>query len=283
MTKHPAWLLDSQSNVFSQAGEDGVIEKVLELIPDRDQWCVEFGAWDGTLYSNTRNLFANKNYSAILIESDAEKFKDLQRNCAQYPAVISVNEFVGFGDRDSLDTILEVTPIPHQFDFLSIDIDGNDYHVWKAFKKYQPKVVCIEFNPTVPTEVSFVQAADATVNQGCSLLALTELGREKGYELVSVLPYNAIFVSSEYFPVFEINDNSPTLLRKHTQAITYMFSGYDGRLILRGYRRNDWHGIEIREDAIQILPKFLRKYPLNYNGFEKFLFNLFYKKRKMHL
>lgn len=280
MTKHPAWLLDSQANVFSQAGEDGVIEKTLEFISDRDQWCVEFGAWDGTLYSNTRNLFVNKNYSAILIESDPEKFKDLQRNCAQYPAVRAVNKFVGFGDYDSLDTILAPTPIPQQFDFLSIDIDGNDYHVWKAFEKYQPKVICIEFNPTIPTEVSFVQAADARVNQGCSLFALTELGREKGYELVSVLPYNAIFVSREYFPAFEISDNSPATLRTHTQAITYMFSGYDGRLILRGHRRNDWHGIEIREDAIQILPRFLRKYPLNYNRFEKFFFNLFYKKRK---
>jgi len=283
MKKQPTWLLDSQSNVFSQAGEDGVIEKILELIPDKDHWCVEFGAWDGALYSNTRNLFANKNYSAILIESDVEKFKDLQRNCAQYPHVIPINKFVGFGDHNSLDTILAATPIPKQFDFLSIDIDGNDYHVWKAFEKYQPKVICIEFNPTIPTEVSFVQVADTTVNQGCSLLALTELGKEKGFELVSVLPYNAIFVSRELFPAFEISDNSPTILRTHTQAITYMFSGYDGRLILRGHRRNDWHDMEIREDAIQILPKFLRKYPLNYNRVEKFLFNLFYKKRKTHL
>src|SRR5687767_9199383 len=200
MTKHPTWLLDSQSNVFSQAGEDGVIEKILGLLADKDQWCVEFGAWDGILYSNTRNLIVNKNYSAILIESDREKFKDLERNCSQYSSVIAINKFVGFSDGDSLDTILANTSIPQQFDFLSIDIDGNDYHVWKAMEKYQPKVICIEFNPTIPTEVNFIQAANETVNQGSSLLALTGLGREKGYELVSVLPYNAIFVSREYFP-----------------------------------------------------------------------------------
>ena len=279
MTKHPTWLLDYQANVFSQAGEDGVIEKVLELLPDKNNWCVEFGAWDGILYSNTRNLVVNKKYSAILIESDQEKFKDLQSNYSQYASVLTVNRYVGFNNHDQLDLILKSTPIPRDFDFLSIDIDGNDYHVWRATENYQPKVVCVEFNPTIPTEVDFVQAADKRVNQGSSLIALTELGREKGYELIAVLPFNAIFVKREYFPVFEISDNRPSTLRTHTQAITYMFSGYDGRIILRGHRRNDWHGIEIREDVVQVLPKFLQKYPLNYNRIEEFLFNLLYKKR----
>jgi hypothetical protein len=280
MAKHPTWLLDCQANVFSQAGEDGVIEKILELLPDKNHWCVEFGAWDGILYSNTRNLIVNKKYSAVLIESDREKFKVLEKNYSQYPGVVTVNRFVGFGNHDHLDMILEDTAIPKEFDFLSIDIDGNDYHVWKAAENYHPKVVCIEFNPTIPTEVNFVQSADQTVTQGCSLSALTELGMNKGYELVSVLPFNAIFVRKEYFPIFEISDNSPGVLRTHTQAITYMFSGYDGRIILRGHRRNDWHNIEISEDAVQILPRFLRKYPLSYNKVEKFLFNFLYKNRK---
>lgn len=279
MTKHPTWLLDYQANVFSQAGEDGVIEKVLELLPDKNNWCVEFGAWDGILYSNTRNLVVNKKYSAILIESDHQKFKDLQSNYSKYASVLTVNRYVGFNNHDQLDLILKSTPIPGDYDFLSIDIDGNDYHVWRATENYQPKVVCVEFNPTIPTEVDFVQAADQRVNQGSSLIALTELGREKGYELISVLPFNAIFVKREYFPVFEISDNRPSTLRTHTQAITYMFSGYDGRIILRGHRRNDWHGIEIREDVLQVLPKYLQKYPLNYNRIEEFLFNLLYKKR----
>ncbi len=41
------WLLDYGKNVYSQTGEDGVIEKILDILPDRDSWCVEFGAWDG--------------------------------------------------------------------------------------------------------------------------------------------------------------------------------------------------------------------------------------------
>ena len=280
MTKHPTWLLDYQSNTFSQAGEDGIIEKILDLLPNKNHWCVEFGAWDGILYSNTRNLIVNKNYSGVLIESDSEKFKDLQRNYSKYPGVITFNRFVGFNSNDRLDLILKTTIIPEDFDFISIDIDGNDFHVWKAIEKYRPKVICVEFNPTIPTEVNFVQVADEKINQGCSLIALKELGLVKGYELVSVLPFNAIFVRREYFPIFEISDNSPHALRTHTQAITYMFSGYDGRIILRGHQKNDWHDLEINEDAVQILPKFLRKYPLNYNRVEKFVFDLLYKKRK---
>ncbi len=45
--KNPAWLLDFAIKVHSQTGEDGVIEKILENLPERDYWCVEFGAWDG--------------------------------------------------------------------------------------------------------------------------------------------------------------------------------------------------------------------------------------------
>ncbi len=63
-----AWLLNHRSNVHSQAGEDGIIEKILELLPVRDHWCVEFGAWDGVFLSNTRRLIEHAGYSAVLIE-----------------------------------------------------------------------------------------------------------------------------------------------------------------------------------------------------------------------
>ena len=280
MTKDPAWLLNFQSNVFSQAGEDGIIEKVLSLLPERDVWCVEFGAWDGIHFSNTRNLILNKDYGAVLIEGDPGKFKELRANYSEYPKVTSFNKMVGFEGQNRLDLILAETSIPREFDFLSIDIDGNDYHVWKALENYAPKIICIEYNPTIPTPVHFVQPADMDINQGASVLALAELGREKGYELICVQPFNAFFTRKEYFPLFEIGDNSPGTLRKHDGVITYLFSGYDGTVFVRGYGKLNWHNIPIDENKVQILPKFLRKYPLNYTGFETFLFNLFFKKKK---
>ncbi len=225
---------DFQSNTFSQGGEDGVIEKVLCTLPRRDRWCVEFGAWDGSYLSNTRNLIEHHGYSAVEIEGNPKKFRALQKNYATNKNVIGINAFVGFQASDRLDRVLESSPVPVDFDFLSIDIDGNDYHVWKATRIYIPKVVCIEFNPTIHTDVDFVQNADPEINQGASLSALVRLGKEKGYELICVLAFNAIFVRKEFFGLFDIVDNSPYTLRKNVDHVTHIFSGYDGRLIFQG-------------------------------------------------
>jgi hypothetical protein len=62
---------------------------------------------------------------------------------------------------------------------LTIDIDGNDYHIWDSMQKYQPKVVIIEYNPTIPNDIKFIQEANFDVNQGSSLRAKIELGGKK--------------------------------------------------------------------------------------------------------
>lgn len=262
--KPPTWLLEHGSSVYSQTGEDGIIQKILEILAENDKWCVEFGAGDGRDSSNSCNLILNKGYSAVLIESRKARFVQLQKNYAQNKNVYTINQSVGFKEEDNLDHVLKMTPIPCDFDFLTIDIDGNDYHVWKAMSKYEPKAICIEFNPTIPTEIRFVQPADRSLNQGSSLLSLVELGKEKGYELVSVLPVNAFFVKSKYYPLFEIADNVPTVLRKDLSAITHLFSGYDGRIFLRGNMKLPWHLIEIKESKVQQLPRLFRKYPDNF-------------------
>lgn len=260
--KDPAWLLDHAANIHSQHGEDGVIEAIFRILPPGpNPWCVEFGAWDGIHLSNTRRLVESANFAAVLIEGDAKRFRELEKNCQPFPKTVLLNRMVGFGPRDNLDVLLAETPIPIDFELLSIDIDGNDYHVWKALQKYQPRVVVIEFNPTIPTPVRFVQEPKPERNHGASLLSLVELGQEKGYELVSVLPCNAVFVRKEYLSLFGLPSNRPEDLRKHEQNITWLFSGMDGRIFLTGARRLIWHGVRLRERDFQILPKRLRRYP----------------------
>jgi hypothetical protein len=275
MSRASTWLLDYKRDVYSQSGEDGIIEKILEVIPQNDKWCVEFGAWDGLFLTNTRYLIESKGFSAVLIEADKNKFRNLQGNYSQHGNVITINKFVGFREDDNLDQILTTSPIPYEFDFLSIDIDGNDFHVWKSISKYRPKVVVIEFNPTIPTPIRFIQPADPSVNQGASLLSLVELGKEKGYELVSVLPFNAFFVREKYYPLFQMESNAPEVLRTSLDNITYLFSGYDGRVFLRGSCRLPWHGIALNESKVQHLPRLLRKYPGNYTKLRRILFALY--------
>ncbi len=273
MIKNPYWLLEYKKNVFSQTGEDGIIEKIFEIIPEKDFWCVEFGAWDGIMNSNSRNLIINFGYSAVLIEAGKRKFEELKKNYSDNPKVITLNKFVGFSNNDNLDRILETTPIPKNFDFLCIDIDGNDYHVWKALNNYKPKVVCIEFNPTIPNEIEYVQEANFQINRGASLLSINNLAKIKGYELISVIDFNAFYVDKKYFELFDIEDNSPQTLRRNLSFITYFFTGYDGTVFLKGSQRFFNHGgIKINSERFQYLPKFLRKYSGNYNLVEKILF-----------
>lgn len=276
MSKPDTWLLDHQASVFSQSGEDGVIEKILNTLPSRDNWCVEFGALDGKHLSNTRNLIDNKNYSAVLIEASAQHYKKLKKNYSPNKNVTLFNKFVGFKNDDNLDYILKNIDIPLDFDFLSIDIDGNDYHAWNAITNHSPKVICIEFNQTIPNEVEFVQQADPEVSQGSSLSAMVNLGKKKGYELVCVISVNAFFVQKKYFHLFEINNNTPENLRTDTSQITHLFVGYDGTLFMQGPAKLPWHaGIPLAQSKIQPLPRFLRKFPGNYNKPSLALFGLY--------
>ena len=254
-----AWLIEYAKNNTSQFGEDGIIEKMLEIIPDSNKWCVEFGCWDGKKYSNTYSLITEKDFSAVLIEASTKKFADLVRNFGRREKVVCINKYVGFGPEDNLDTILSETDIPRDYDFLSIDIDGNDYHVWEAGKSYKPKVVTVEFNPTIPNEVEFVQEKNETVSQGSSIKALVKLGRSKGYELVCATLTNAIFVDENYYPLFGIQDNSIESLRNDKSLITHIFSGYDGTVFIRGYGKNPWYGIPYKESRFQLLPKWAVK------------------------
>lgn len=276
MPKAPTWLSEFKSNVHSQCGEDGIIQEVLRTLPDHDKWCVEFGAWDGEYLSNTCNLIDNHGYSAVLIEGSAKRCKDLRKRHGANAKVTAINQFVGFNAPNTLDDILSKTPIPVDFDFLSIDIDGNDYHVWKAVSKYRPKVVCIEFNPTIPTEVRFVQPPNPAVCQGSSVLSLVELGKEKGYEVVWIGAVNAVLVRSENYPRFEIEDNRPAVLRTNLFAVTYLFSGYDGTVFLAGSKALFWHGLSMRESAMQQLPKFLRKCPSSYRAIHWVVFFVYW-------
>ncbi len=273
--KNNTWLLDFKSNTHSQAGEDGIIEKILEILPERDNWCVEFGAWDGLTDSNSRNLIVKHGYSAVLIEADKQKFQELTKNYADNPKINTVRALVGFQKEDGLDQILAKTAIPKNFDFVSIDIDGNDYHVWKTIQDYQPKVVCIEYNPSIPTEIEFVQSPDPDITQGNSLRSLINLGKEKGYELVCALQFNALFVQAEYFPLFEITDNRPEVLRTDLARVTYIFSTYDGVIHLRGFQGIQWHKLRMNPESMQQIPPFLRKFPPNYAPWQKLLFQLF--------
>jgi len=273
------WLMQLASDVTSQFGEDGIISAALDLLPGKNAWCIEFGAWDGRLCSNTCNLITSRGYRGVLIESDAKRFCDLQRTHGGGKNIL-LNASVGFSETDSLDALLP-PEVPKDVDLLSIDIDGNDYHTWAAIKSFRPKLVIIEFNPTIATGVPFVQEKDERINQGSSAASLVDLGRAKGYELIAMTRINLLFVDSAYYPLFHIPDNSLEVMRADESDVPHIFVGFDGRVFLSEHGRLGsisllWHGLTLRESAVQRLPRLLQAYPDCYSLTQQLLFRWFH-------
>lgn len=255
------WWVPYKRDVTSQDGEDGILERIFELLPGTDRWCVEFGAADGKYLSNTWKLVVEDSWSAVFIERDRRRFRELRKEYAEHPQVSALCRTVALSGGNTLQDVLGETLLPKRFALLSIDIDGSDYHVWDSLTDYEPEVVVIEYNPMIPMDIEFVQPPDPSVHQGSSLLSLVELGRRKGYELVAATACNGFFVRAEHFPLFDLEDNSPEALRDNKKYETRVFQLYDGTLKIAGYRKLFWLDLPIEEHRVQTLPRPLRRYP----------------------
>jgi hypothetical protein len=120
----------------------------------------------------------------------------------------------------NVETLFEQHGVPTDVDLVSIDIDSNDYYVWRVMHDYRPKVVLIEYNAGFPPPKKAVVAFhplnywDGSDYHGASIQSLYELGKKKGYELVYATSWgtNLFFVDKKYFARFGITDNSPAKL-----------------------------------------------------------------------
>lgn len=237
-------LAQSQRNIYSQNGEDGIIEEVLARIGgthELSRWCVEFGAWDGVFLSNTCRLIREDGYRAVLIEPDPQRFAEL---CENFPdnKVVKCRSFVEAAGMDSLDSLLERAGCPIDVDLISIDIDGCDYHIFESLRNFRPKMVCIEYNGTIPNEVDFVQPLDFGLKWSASASAICRIADEKGYLPVAVTTTNVILVRNDLADlVIQRESASLAVLRDDTDARNFIFSGYDGTILTSGPVRLPWH------------------------------------------
>ena len=246
-------LLKYARNVNSQFGEDGVIEHIVNVLQPASRVCIEFGAWDGKHFSNCNNLVTAHGWGGVMIEADSQRFVALQKTYAAFPKVACVNRLVNFEGANCLDAILAEHPwVPLEPGLISIDIDGNDYHIWDSLKHYRPEIVVIEFNPTVPNDVIFVQDRSFEVSQGSSLLALIMLGYDKGYQLAVCTDTNAFFVRKEKLPLLGVKNNSIWALYKPDQD-GRIFQGQDGTIYVVGMTRMIWHNREVSSADFQVL------------------------------
>ena len=163
------------SKTYSQNGEDGILEAIFRKIGTTNKVGVEFGVEDG-FECNTRFLIEKRGWTCLQMDGGNNNPPSIKQ------------EFI---TAENINDLFKKYNVPKTFDLLSIDIDGNDYWVWKAIdSQYCPAVVVIEYNGKFPpSECKVIEYQpdfqwDRTDYYGASLGALVKLAGEKGYTLV---------------------------------------------------------------------------------------------------
>jgi hypothetical protein len=195
-------LITYEHQVFSQSGEDGIIEEIFNRIGTTNKYFVEFGVQDGLECNSTYLLL--KDWKGLWIEGSEKYYKQIKANFSHLPEnqLKVKNAFI---TAENIESIFDAHEIPIEPDMLSIDIDGNDYYVWAAIKKYKPRVVVIEYNATIRPNIQWIKAYDpksiwdGTMHFNASLKSLELLGSEKGYSLIGCNFHgtNAFFVRKD--------------------------------------------------------------------------------------
>lgn len=186
-------LASAERKIHSQNGEDGVIEAIFAVIGTTNRFFVEFGVQDAT-ECNTAYLL-DQGWTGLLMDGGG---------ISHNPKAVVQREFI---TAENINGLLAKYQVPQQFDLLSIDIDGNDYWVWRALT-YRPRVVVMEYNAGIPPDQRLAIAYDphfvwtGSDYFGASLRALAELGKEHGYVLVHCerAGANAFFVEQSALP-----------------------------------------------------------------------------------
>jgi hypothetical protein len=189
--------------VFSQGGEDGLIEEIFNRIGATNRYFVEFGIGNG-LESNTTYLLV-KDWTGLWIESGEKNVGSIRKTYQNLLGQKKLQVKCEFITAENIEELFQEAAVPQNFDLLSIDIDRNDYWVWKAITAYRPRVVVIEYNAVFPPPVEWVVRYDPKASwdgssyQGASLKSLEILGMKKGYRLVgcSFTGGNAFFVQED--------------------------------------------------------------------------------------
>jgi hypothetical protein len=186
--QEPKRLLQHGFKVYSQHDEDGIIEEIFRRIGMTDRFFVEFGVGDGLENCTTYCLL--KGWSGAWMDGSEVCYQGVLRNMDFLLRAGRLRARQAFITAENIEHLFSELKVPREFDFLSIDIDRNDYWVWQAITSCRPRVVAIEYNAsfkhTVACVVPYAATAiwDETNYYGCSLKAVELLGREKGYRLV---------------------------------------------------------------------------------------------------
>ena len=199
-----------EMRAYSQNGEDGILLYIFSQIGTTNRRFIEFGVADGT-ECNCANLAINFGWHGLMLETAETNVAAAKRyyreRLVDRGSTVQITH--ALVTAENVNALFQQHGFEGEIDLLSVDIDGNDYWVWRAIDAVNPRVVVVEYNGVFGSERSVAVKYDPTFDRsraghdplcfGASLAALTRLGEEKGYILVGCdsCGVNAFFVRKD--------------------------------------------------------------------------------------
>ena len=196
-------LADAEFRVFSQWGEDGIIEWLVSQVAVSNNRFIEFGV-ENFIEANCRFLMQNRNWKGLIFDGNEDFMAGLRNDRMFW--MYDLTAKAAFVTAENINELISEAGFGGPLGILSIDIDGNDYWVWKAINVVEPAIVICEYNPilgdqhavTVPYDPEFhrFKGHYSGLYFGASIAALKHLAEQKGYTFVGTNSngINAFFV-----------------------------------------------------------------------------------------
>ena len=207
-------LQDVEFRVFSQWGEDGIIDWIIEraAIPTHLHTFVEFGV-EAYREANTRFLMSNRNWTGLIMDGSPTLVETLKNDPAYWQYDLTAKS--AFITRENINALLVESGFSGDIGLLSIDVDGNDYWIWEAISVIRPVICVCEFNAlfgdlhaiSVPYDSKFERGKShfSHLYFGASIEAFRTLAARKGYRFLgtTMAANDAFFIREDYAPSFD--------------------------------------------------------------------------------
>jgi hypothetical protein len=216
---------ETEFKVFSQFGDDGIIQYLINNVEIENETFVEFGVENYT-EANTRFLLINNNWSGLVMDGSKAHVDHIRNDQIYWRYdLTAVHSFI---DKENINGLISSNNVSGPIGILSIDLDGNDYWIWETINVVDPIIVISEYNSvfgdrhaiTIPYDPAFYRtdAHYSNLFWGCSLKALCLLAEKKGYAFVGCNSNgnNAYFVRKDQLGQ----------LKPHTVASGYVRSRF---------------------------------------------------------
>jgi hypothetical protein len=205
-------LSELEFQVFSQFGDDGIIQWLVHHIPVPNKTFIEFGV-ENYREANTRFLLLNNQWSGLVIDGSEKQVQEIKGDQVNvFYDLLAVASFITV---DNINELISRSKFKPEVGLLSVDIDGNDYWVWKAIDSINPIIVICEYNAlfgfehpyTIEYQHDFVRGKKMPFNfYGTSLRSAAQIAEERGYSFIGCnsAGNNAYFIRNDYMPYLPI-------------------------------------------------------------------------------